>query len=742
MFEFLFNYSPEVYARGQLIFASNWPFWAYSGTLLILASIIVGQLKRKRHSLSPIRIAVTGLLQLAMLAIALLLAWQPSLLLERLRPGDNVIAVMLDTSASMSYGTEQLSRIDEAKNIVAGSEFTQLQRDYQFRRYVFADDATAVDDYGELPPPGAATNLGDSILKVLRQAGTTSLGAIILLSDGADNNGAIRQAQLAEISSYGVPIHSIGLGREQIPEDVELSDVVLPEKALPNSTLAAQLNIRHDAGGEVRVKVYDGDEFLAAKTVPLAANESTTMAWLDFNVSGTGHRDLRFSLDPLPQERNLLNNAQTRVVSIPETSYRVLYVEGEPRWEYKFMRRAVDADKSIKLVTLLQVSPNKYYRQGIDDPAELSEGFPSDTAELYRFHALIIGSINAASFTPEQQQLLHDFVSERGGSLLLLAGPNGMGNGGWGNTSIGEVLPAALPETHDAFHRTPVPVRLTLMGRQSPMLKFSDDSSDNDKIWRELPDLADYQTIGALRPAAVTLLEYTVADQQQPLLVTQPYGRGHSYLLATGGTWRWQMSLPVADQRHETFWRQLLRGLVANTPDSFELSGTIRGNKLVIRADVRDDHFKPLNDISVAAVVTQPGTETVTLKLLPDPDRAGSFQGELQPQQPGLLAVEAISSRGDEPLKTARMSIYNETGNAEYFSLRQNRALLQQLADSSGGKYWTANQLQYLPDAIQLSRAGITEQDIRPLWDAPAIFLLLILLKSIEWGLRRRWRSI
>jgi len=742
MFEFLFNYSPEVYAQGRFMFANNWPIWVLVSAFAVLSIVIIYFLHQNRSALGPARLAVIGLLQLAMLALALVLVWQPSLLLERLRPGDNVIAVMLDTSASMSYGTEDQSRIDVAKNTIAGPAFTRLQRDYQFRNYVFAENATAVDNYEALPQPGTGTNLGDSILKVLRQASTASLGAIILLSDGADNTGAIRQEQLAEIAGYGVPIHAIGIGREQIPEDLELTEVVLPGKALPNSTLAAQISIRHDAGGEVRVKVYDGDDFLAAKTVPLEAAESTTTAWMDFNVSGTGHRDLRFSLDPLPEERNLLNNAQTRVINIPEASYRVLYVEGEPRWEYKFMRRALEDDKSLQLVSLLQVSPNKFYRQGISDPAELAEGFPGDKAGLYPFHALIIGSIDAALFTPEQQELLHDFVSERGGSLLLLAGPNGLGNGGWGNTSIGDLLPAALPDTDNAFSRNQVPVRLTPVGRQSPMLKFSDDSSENDKLWRELPAIADYQTIGALRPAAVTLLEFTAGNRQQPLFLTQPYGRGHSYLLATGGTWRWQMSLPVADLRHETFWRQVLRGLVASAPENFELSGTIQGNKLQIRADIRDKDFEPINDISVAAVVTQAGAEAVTLKLQPAADQPGVFEGEFQPQQPGVLAIEAISSRGDEPLATARLSIYNETGNAEYFSLRQNRALLERLADSSGGKYWTADQLQQLPDAIQLSRAGITEQDIRPLWDAPAIFLLLILLKSLEWGLRRRWRTI
>ena len=742
MFEFLFNYSQEVYQRGRFIFANHWPVWILISAFLVFSLVILFFLYRSRQYLKPSQLAVIGFLQLTMLAVVLLLVWQPSLLLEKLRSGDNVIAMMLDTSQSMAYGTDKQTRVQQERAIAAGEPIAKLKQEYKFKDYVFAGDAHEVKNYDKLPPPGNATNLGNSILNVLRQASTTSLGAIILLSDGDDNTGTIDQNQLAEITSYGVPIHTIGIGREKIPEDLELSEVVVPDKALPDSSLSARVSIRHDGGGKARVKVYDGDNFLASKEVNLDADEPVTTAWLDFKVTGTGNRDLHFSVDPLPDERDLQNNSRTRVVDIPEHSYRILYIEGEPRWEYKFMRRALDGDNSVHLVSMLRVSTNKFYRQGVEDPQELSAGFPSDKATLYAYDALIIGSIEAPVFSPEQQQLIHDFVSERGGSLLMIAGPNGLGDGHWGNTVVGEVLPAALPDTGKTFIRSRVRVELTPVGRRSPMLKFSDDDRENAKEWRSLPELADHQTLGALRPAAETLLNTTVDGKQQPIFVSQPYGRGHSYILATGGTWRWQMLLPLKDLRHETFWRQLIRGMVAGSPKNFELSAVVTGKKLAVRAEVRDKKFEPVTDISVSAVLSQAGAEPVTLNLHPSPDQPGSYQAEYSPQHPGLIAIEAISRKGDKPLDSARVSVYNDTGNAEKFSLRQNHELLQRLADVTGGRYWNADQLDNLPDAIQLSRVGITEQDIRPLWDAPVVFLLLILLKTAEWLLRRRWRTI
>lgn len=742
MFEFLFKYSPEVFHRGEFILANNWPVWAIGVSFILLSLVIIYFLLKNRQLFRISQLILIGFLQLAMIALVLFVVWQPSLLIERLRTGDNVIALMLDTSESMAYGANESTRVEQAQAIAKSGTISGLKDEYQFKNFIFSGNATEVENFEELPPPVADTNLADSLLKVLRQASTTSLGAIILLSDGADNNGTIDQEQLAEISSYGVPVHTIGIGREKIPEDVELSEVVLPEKALPNSTLSARVSIHHDTEGEVRVKIYDGDDFIADKQVELQKGESTTTAWIDFSIDGTGNRDLHFSVDPVKNERNLRNNSLSRVIDIPEDNYRVLYIEGEPRWEYKFMRRALEDDKSVHLVSILRVSTNKFYRQGIETPEQLEEGFPSEKKDLFGFHALIIGSIEAPLFTPVQQTLIRDFVSERGGSLLMLAGPNGLGNGSWGNTEIRDILPVVLPDKDNAFQRTQVPVRLTPAGRRSPMLKFSDDDKENEKLWRELPDIADYQDLGDLRPAATTLLDVDVDGRRQPLFVTQPYGRGHSYILATGGTWRWQMSLPVEDLRHETFWRQLIRGIVARAPKHFELSGEIINNELSIRADIRNEEFEPVDDISVTAVVSQASGESVTMELAPSPDQTGVFIGEFRPDQSGLVSIEAISRHGDDPLDTERISVYNESGNSEFFSLRQNRALLERLADVTGGQYWTAEDLDKLPDAIQLSPAGITEQDIRPLWDAPVIFLLLIFLKTVEWLLRRRWRTI
>ena len=741
MFEFFFKYSPAIFEESEFILANTWPIWfLYTLGFIFLASCLF-MLIWQRKVLSLYQLASIGGLQALMIALILFVLWQPALMTERLVGGENAVAVLLDSSASMALIENGETRMDQAQALLSEEGLEELADIYDILPYAFAGEVTELNAFAELPNPGDASNIGSSIVQTLREASNTSLGALILVSDGADNSGNIDAATLSEIVSYAVPIHTVGIGREAIPEDLELTSIQLPQSALPGTTLSAGVSIIHDQGGMTRIKVYNGDELISTEEIELNANQNMTTAFIDVEVSEPGELDLRFTLDPVNGERNLANNSRAQVVDVPDGNYRILYIEGEPRWEYKFMQRALDEDPSVQLSTLLRVTPNKFYRQGIDDPDQLAEGFPLERSELFAYDALIIGSVELAEFNEEQQQMIHDFVSERGGSLMMLAGLNGLGLGGWSESVVSEVLPVRLAADDAAFVRQQAKVIPTPSGLASPILLLSDNPAENLERWNELPNIADYQNLGSLRPAATTLLEIDVNGELQPLLVTQPYGKGQSYIMATGGTWRWQMSMPLEDMSHETFWRQLARGLVVNSPLPFELSTNIENEEIRVRAQVRDPDAEENQGLAVSAVVSSEYGPAMTLELLPSSNQPGVYEASFNPADTGLFSIEAISRVGNTPVSSVRSAIRYEQ-NQEAFAIRQNRDLLENLAAVTGGQYWQAQNWDELPEAISYSTAGITEQDIRYLWDAPIIFILLILLKAAEWLLRRRWRTI
>jgi uncharacterized membrane protein len=744
MFEILFKYPQSDYARGELAFAGTWPLWLCAG-LGVLAVVGITLLLARRYQRGMGgQLASVWLLQVAMLAVAVFILLQPVLRFEELRPGVNTLALVLDASESMATADDGQARFDAAREQLASVTTIAAAGGLDISRYLLGTAATGVDTFADASAAADGTAIVDTLRTVLSAGRTRSLAGILLVSDGIDTAGDLSAATLAELAAAGVPVHTIAVGRERMPEDLELTRVSLPTRALKSSTLTARASIRHDAAGTARIKVYDGDALVQSVPVDLPGDVQTTSASIDIPIDAAGYHRLQFVLEGDGGESELLNNRQATLVKVAEENFRILYYEGEPRWEYKFMRRALTPDSDIALASLLQVSPNKFYRQGIDSPQQLEDGFPATRAELFAYDALIIGSVAAATFSDAQLDNIHSFVSERGGSLLLLGGRHGLGGGGWGQSAIADLLPVALPPSSEvSFVRANASVLLTPQGSQYAPLRLAAGDAENQSAWDELPEIADYQRTAGLKPAARTLLKIRTETEELPLLIMQPYGRGQSFVLATGGTWRWQMSLPVEDERHEHFWRQLLRALVSSAPLRTSVAAERGGGTSVeVRAEIRDAAFEPVGDVRVAAIASHEGGESQVIELLPDEASPGVFSGRFDPGIAGNWYVEAIARDDDETTTVMRTGIYVEPDSREHASVRSNPALLRRLAEATGGQFFTAGALQDLPDVLRYSSAGITATVDRPIWDAPAWFLVLFAVKAGEWLLRRRWRTI
>ncbi len=153
-----------------------------------------------------------------------------------------------------------------------------------------------------------------------------------------------------------------------------------------------------------------------------------------------GAKSLTFSVDPLPGEENIANNTVTRPIFVSDAKRRILYIEGEPRWEYKFIRHAEEEDRTVQIVSMLRTSENKIYRQGISDPSELADGFPVRAEDLFGYSGIIIGSVDANYFTPLQQELMREYVDRRGGGMLFLGGRSSLSDGGWAASSLNALL--------------------------------------------------------------------------------------------------------------------------------------------------------------------------------------------------------------------------------------------------------------------------------------------------------------
>jgi hypothetical protein len=371
---------------------------------------------------------------------------------------------------------------------------------------------------------------------------------------------------------------------------------------------------------------------------------------------------------------------------------------------------------------------------------------------------LLIGSVESGYFSAEQQQLIRDFVDKRGGGLLLLGGQFALADGGWNSSSLIDLLPTILPTHPGTFHREQDPrngtthaqAELAPDGADSIITRLVDDPTANAAKWKTLPYLMDYEDPGTAKPGARVLLNtITPEGRKIPLLVTENFGRGRTAIMATGGSWRWQMSSPLGDTSYYTFWQQLLRWLISGTPGQVAVSVPsqmlLDNGDVTLTAEVRDQRYNPAPDAKVEAHILGPSGITAALEMSPVPESSGQFQATWNAPKEGAYLTEVTAQRADpntgkvQQIGRDVLTFQRRDGVAENFHTEQNRALLENLSSQTGGRYWKPSELGKLAESVPYSEGGVTIRKTKDLWNLPIVFLALIAMRFSEWWLRRKW---
>jgi uncharacterized membrane protein len=767
MFEFFFKYPRSVYSRGQFALLGAWPTWVLVLLIVAAAAVLAWLIRSRFAQAAPVmrgwRAWVIWSLQTLLAAVLLVLLWQPAITIAELKPQQNIIAVLVDDSRSMAISEDGVARQARAVKALESGVLASLNKSFQTRLYRVDDAPARIENLKDLRANAPTTRLGDSLKQLSAETSDLPIGAVVLLSDGADNSGGISADAIGALRARHIPVHTVGFGREHAQHDVELDDVVVAPRALADSRLAAKVTFHQHGynGSKINLTVSDigggRPKVLAARAIALGQEGNLQSETLMFNVGGAGARTLQIAAAPLLGEENTANNTLTRVVNVGSEPRRVLYMEGEPRWEYKFIRQAEEDDRLVQVASSVRTSENKYYRQGIADPKELADGFPARPEDLFVYQGLIVGSVEAGYFTPGQQELIREFVDRRGGGLLLLGGQFALADGGWNSSTLTDLLPTILPTYTGTFHREADPkngvthttAELAPDGVDNIITRLVDDPVANAAKWKKLPYLMDYEDPGAPKPGATVLANMiTPEGKKLSLLITENFGRGRTAIMATGGSWRWQMSSPLGDTAHDLFWQQLLRWLVSDTPGhvtaSVPAQMLLDNGAVTLTADVRDPQFNPAPDAKVEAHILGPSGVSALVEMSPVSDSPGQFQAAWSAPQPGAYLTEVTAQRADstgavKELGRDVLTFQRMDGVAENFHTEQNRALLERLAAQTGGQYWKPEDLSKLAGAIPFSEAGVTTRETKDLWNLPLVFLVLLLLRFSEWWMRRKW---
>ena len=749
LFEFLFKYRPLVFEEGDLTFRPTAVTYLAALAVVAVGVVTLRTYQRVRANSRPLDRAVLTGIRFTILALLLLCLFRPVLVLSRIVPQENFLGVLVDDSRSMQIadrdGQTRADFVTQQFGSAESSVLAALADRFALRLFSFSSTTDRIEAVGDLVYDGTQTHLGQALTRAHEELAGVPLSGLVVVSDGADNADDPLGDALLPLQAAGVPVFTVGLGREEYARDIQLSRVETPRSVLKGAALVVDVVVAQTGyrGQTVSLQVEDEGRIVADQEVTLPDDGEPTTVRVRFTAADAGPRLLSFRIAPEPDEMVTQNNVRHALIVVEDTREKILYFEGEPRWEVKFLRRAVEDDENLQVKVLQRTAEGKVMRMNVDDADDLLE-FPRTREELFGYRALILGSIEASYFTPDQLRMIADFVSERGGGLLMLGGQRSYAEGGYAGTPVADVLPVVLDERdadgEGGFFRE-TDVRPTRAGETHPSTQIADTEEASAARWLELPPITLVNAISDVKPGATTLL--TSGDESLVVLAFQRYGAGKSLAFPIQDSWMWQMhaDIPVDDQTHEILWRRLLRWLVDGVPDQVvadmpkdrvELDETVR-----LTAEVDDASYEEINTSQVSAWITDPDDELIEVPLDWTADRDGEYAASFTPSREGLYEVRIEATTDGELLGSDTAYFRVAPSDSEYYDSTMRAPLLERVAEETGGRFYTADTMGSLVDDIQTVGGGVTVIEERDLWDMPALLFLFFILVLGEWGYRR-----
>lgn len=729
--------------------------------LLFFVGLVWLLYRQTTRTLNPAwkRIFIT--LRVAVLVLIFLILLRPAVTTWQVNPQETYLAVLIDDSGSMAVRDLGDSRRDVVIDALAGSRgiLPALEENYQVRTFRFDSRASRVNDLDDLTAEGTDSWLGNALQDVDTQLGGLQLGAVVLISDGADS-GTLDPVSVAQgFGARQVPVFTVGVGLEEIPRDVGIVDVIVDRTILDDTVFSVNVTVAQQgyAGETVELKILDGDNLAASKTVQLGPDGAQRRFEMELDPDRREPIRYQLEIEPLPDEVILENNRYHFMVDNSERPpLNILYVDGHPRNEFKFIRRSVTNDDNLRLASYLQTGPGRFYRQGLTSPLELSAGFPSRREDLYRYEAIILGDVSRDFFTDEQLGMIQDFVAERGGGLLV----SGMMEDVYVDSRMADILPVTLvrgtqlPQylqggirrgnhaTGDLFR----PV-ITREGELSPILRLDAEDNNNRRLWSELPELQGVYVTGRVKPGATVLMEHPVLQHQNqalPIIATQRYGAGRSMAITTASTWRWQMLMHSTDDSHERLWRQIMRWLTVSAPERIEIDfdrGFYHvGDRVSVTATVLDERFQPDNNASLWLQLSDPMGQVRDMPMEWDIDEDGVYRSSFEVESEGVYRVllDAVSAGATDMEREIRSAFVVTPSLREFTDPALDVGVLNRIAQVSGGRYYPVSDIARLPDDLVYSPGAYSHEVREDIWDSPFLLFLLIALLSTDWALRRQ----
>ena len=696
--------------------------------LLALAAGIIGAFLVYRSTdpqTTVLRRVVMAVLRSIAIAAAVFMLADPLLLAHHREEITPSVAILLDNSKSITISDKSGDRRKKLLSIAYSDDFKNIEKKYPVYRFTFSDSLRI---NGELKFDGNSTALGEALSELLDTASSLELGAVVVVSDGQNNVGI---DPLSIAGTYPFPIFTIGVGASEPAPDVAVSQVLANPVSYANEKMPVIAYIRswRISGKQTEVSIWEGNRKLGRQKIELPKSGQVIPVKFEITPEKAGTHYYTVRIPKLGGEISSSNNAQSVAVKVLPSRKRVLIASDHASWEVSFWRRALEEDPHIEISLFID-------RGGGD--AKFNR-FPSDTSTLNQFDAVVLVYFSEA-MTPFVANALEQYV-RGGGSLLWL-----FDDGTISSQSLKNIEPA-LPVQFDSGMKFVseqfVPV-VSADGFTHPIMKITRSGEDLASAIAGMPPV-----FGAVpstsKPEAKILLVHPEKDI--PILAVWEYGSGRSAVICGAPLWRWAI-IPAGfggdDHIFKNLAQNLLKFLLAKEKISrFVLRPGKRvyrsGEPITISASLRDESNQPLSGAKISIDVKPVDSDTASsFTIEPTEIGNGIYQSRLPSLSPGKYRISGTASFGDRKIGSARTSIVVEEYQLEFAQSNQDRAMLEGIAQLSGGKYFSADSISNLPDEIKIRKRMRTWTSEKELWSSMWLMFIIVLSLAIEWILRKR----
>ncbi len=708
-------------------------------------------------------------MRIGVLAVVALFLFNPVRSKQRVRIEKPVGVLLVDDSASLrERDMSDLARDvglpnDATRSAVVraavSGPLVELSERYEMLSFAFGANLRAVASLDDLSASDSSTRLGDALSAAAAETRGREVSHVVVISDGRVNAGRDVQAALSSLAARGVPVSTVGVGDPEIPRDVRISQVTAPEVALAGDTVTLEVSIasRGFPGQATAVTIEDSaaGRQLARTDVVLAKGAGVTeqTVRVSFVPDVEGDLDLVVRVEPLPGERDASNNAERRMLRIEPGRIKVLYVDGYPRYEYRFLVTMLMRSRNLDIQCLLLDADKDFIQESTG--VESLTAFPPREA-LFDYHVIIFGDVLPQDLGPNwEQHLLNvkNFV-EAGGGFLMQAGMR-YAPRDYVDTPIADILPVLIGDRATelaAMNDSSPTFRPQLVNDRDPheIVTLHPDLETNRALWEGDDGLAPltwyYPVSKARTTAEVQLLHPTSRNTHGPhvLLATMYYPQGRTAFLATDETWRWR--LRYLETYREPFWRGLIRYLALNklrrSDYRFDLStdrsSYVIGERMELTARVQSASFQPLVTEAFEAYLVEPDGTRETLTLSREED--GVFSGTVLAADAGPYRLWLEDPESDSGEAKSPRIVTVSVPSAETDDAVLDEVLLRGIAERTGGRYAHLADINDVFDSMNdlPTERPLDEPEREELWSGLLPLLLLLTLLAVEWIYRKR----